>query len=62
MAQVSITQKRSLIGYPAKQRRTMRALGFGRVGKINKTIKKELTPASQGMIDQVTHLVAIETK
>lgn len=61
MAKVSITQKKSLIGYPAKQRRTMRALGFG-VGKINKTVEKELNPAIQGMINQVAHIVTTETK
>lgn len=61
MAKVSITQKKSLIGYPAKQRRTMRALGFG-AGKINKTVEKELNPAIQGMINQVAHIVTTETK
>ncbi len=61
MAKVSITQKKSLIGYPANQRRTMRALGFGLAGKINKTVEKELTPAIQGMLNQVAHLVVTKT-
>ena len=39
----------------------MRALGFGPAGKINKTIRQELTPAIQGMLNQVAHLVATET-
>ena len=62
MAKVSITQKKSLIGYPARQRRTMRALGFGRSGKINKTVAQELTPAIQGMLNQVAHLVTVATQ
>lgn len=62
MARVSITQKKSLIGYPARQRRTMQALGFGLAGKINKTVDKEMTSAIQGMLRQVAHLVAVENK
>ena len=62
MAKVSITQQKSLIGYPARQRRTMRALGFGRSGKINKTVAQELTPAIQGMLNQVAHLVTVATQ
>ena len=57
MPKVSITQKKSLIGYPSKQRRTMRALVFGPAGKINKTVEQELTPPIQGMLRQVAHLV-----
>lgn len=62
MASVSITQKKSLIGYPARQRRTMRALGFGLAGKMNKTVNKEMIPATQGMLNQVAHLVVVENK
>ena len=62
MAKISITQKKSLIGCPAQQRRTMRALGFGRSGKIDKTVAQELTPAIQGMLNQVAHLVTTKTK
>jgi large subunit ribosomal protein L30 len=61
MSKVRITQKKSLIGYPDKQqRKTMTALGFGYKGKINKTLEKQLTPAIQGMINKVAHLVAVE--
>jgi large subunit ribosomal protein L30 len=61
MSKVKITQKKSLIGYPEKQqRKTMAALGFGRMGKINKTLEKDLTPAIQGMINKVAHLVTVE--
>jgi large subunit ribosomal protein L30 len=61
MAKVRITQIKSLIGYPhQQQRRTMSALGFGLQGKINRSIEHELTPAIQGMINRVSHLVIIE--
>jgi large subunit ribosomal protein L30 len=61
MARVRITQIKSLIGYPKKQQRcTMRALGFGRNGKINRSIEHNLTPEIQGMINRINHLVTIE--
>jgi len=61
MAKVKITQVRSLIGCPEKhQKRTMRALGFGHKGKINKSVEQTLTPAIQGMINKINHLVTVE--
>ncbi|XWN34874.1 MAG: 50S ribosomal protein L30 [Roseivirga sp.] len=61
MSKVRITQTKSLIGCPEKpQKRTMRALGFGRHGKINKSVEHELTPAIQGMINSIHHLVTVE--
>jgi len=61
MSRVRITQIKSLIGCPDKtQRRTMRALGFGQHGKINKNVEHELTPAIQGMINCIHHLVTVE--
>jgi large subunit ribosomal protein L30 len=61
MAKVRITQIKSLIGCPEKkQRRTMKALGFGPHGKINKSIEHQLTPEIQGMINRINHLVTIE--
>ena len=61
MDRVRITQHKSLIGYPNKQqKRTMQALGFGRQGKICKCVEHEVTPAIQGMIDRVSHLITIE--
>jgi large subunit ribosomal protein L30 len=61
MARVRITQIRSLIGCShERQIRTMRALGFGHHGKINRSIEHELTPAIQGMIQKINHLVTIE--
>ena len=61
MSRVRITQIKSLIGYPDKQqKRTMKALGFGHRGKVNKSVEHNLTPAIQGMIGRITHLITIE--
>ncbi|MCU0318050.1 MAG: 50S ribosomal protein L30 [Amoebophilaceae bacterium] len=61
MARVRITQIKSLIGYPhQQQKRTMSALGFGRHGRINRSVEHELTPAIQGMVNRISHLVVIE--
>ncbi len=57
MAKVKITQVRSLIGRPEVQKRTIAALGLG---KINRTVEKELNPALQGMINAVQHLVSVQ--
>lgn len=53
---VKIKQVRSVIGRPAVQRRTMSALGLG---KINREVVKNATPQLLGMIKQVSHLVSI---
>jgi large subunit ribosomal protein L30 len=57
MAKVKITQVRSTIGRPEVQKRTIAALGLG---KMNRTVEKELNPAMQGMINKVQHLLVIE--
>lgn len=57
MAKVKITQVRSIIGRPEVQKRTIAALGLG---KLNRTVEKELNPAMQGMINSVKHLLVIE--
>lgn len=57
MAKVKITQVRSIIGRPEVQKRTIAALGLG---KLNRTIEKELNPAMQGMINSVKHLLVVE--
>lgn len=57
MAKVAITQVRSVIKRPARQKDTMRSLGLTRIGR---TVEFELTPVVQGMIDRVAHLVKVE--
>ena len=56
MAKAKITQVRSIIGRPENQKRTIEALGLG---KINKTVEHELTPQIEGMIRTVGHLVTV---
>lgn len=56
MAQVRVTQTRSLIGCPQDQRRTVRALGLRRIGH---SVLQEDTPSIQGMLFKVRHLVEV---
>lgn len=56
MAKVRISQVKSVIKRPEKQKRTIKALGLGR---INKSVELELTPQIAGMINRVNHLVAV---
>ena len=53
---IEITQVRSGIGRPTKHRRTLRALGLTR---HQRSVIHDDTPAIQGMIRQVTHLVKV---
>jgi large subunit ribosomal protein L30 len=57
MSKVKVTQVRSTIKRPEVQKRTIKALGLG---KINKSVEVELNPAIQGMINSVGHLVKVE--
>jgi large subunit ribosomal protein L30 len=56
MAKVRITQTRSTIDRPLKQKLTIKALGLG---KINRSVEVELTPQIAGMINKVGHLVTV---
>ncbi len=58
MAQIKITQVRSAIRRPAKQKATLEALGLRR---LNQTVVHEETPQLRGMLDKVHHLVRVET-
>lgn len=57
MAKIKITQIKSVIDRPERQKKTMIALGLK---KINKSVEVEATPQIIGMLKQVSHLVAIE--
>jgi len=57
MAKVQITQTRSIIKRPDTQVRTMKALGLG---KMNRTVEKELNPQIAGMIRKVNHLITVK--
>lgn len=54
---LKVTQIRSTIGKLEDQRRTVRALGLG---KIRKSIIHNDTPSIRGMINKVVHLVQVE--
>lgn len=56
MAKVRISQVRSTIGRPERQKRTIKALGLGR---IDKAVEVEMTPQIAGMVNKVSHLVSV---
>jgi large subunit ribosomal protein L30 len=57
MAKLKVTQRRSVIDRPERQKATVRALGLHR---INDSVVKEDRPEIRGMIDAVRHLVDVE--
>ncbi|MGK6350289.1 50S ribosomal protein L30 [Parapedobacter sp. DT-150] len=57
MTKIRITQIKSIIDRSERQKRTIKALGLG---KINHTVEVEATPSIIGMVRKVNHLVAIE--
>ena len=57
MAQVKVTLTKSLIGRPADQRATVKALGLK---KTNSQVVKEVTPQIEGMLHKDRHLVKVE--
>ena len=57
MAQIKITQTRSIIDCPEKQKRTIIALGLGRP---NYSAVHNDTREIQGMVRVVRHLVTVE--
>lgn len=57
MSKVRITQVKSCIDYPARQKETLVALGLKR---MNRSVEKEATAQIKGMIAKVQHLVKVE--
>jgi large subunit ribosomal protein L30 len=55
--ELRITQTRSIIDRPKKQKDTILALGLGRP---NYKVTKNDTPQIRGMIAKVSHLVEVE--
>ena len=56
MSKIKITQVRSVIDRPERQKQTMYALGLR---KMNATVEVEATPQIRGMVTKVTHLVKV---
>jgi large subunit ribosomal protein L30 len=52
-----ITLSKSPIGYPVRQKRTVRALGLRR---MHQTVELSNTETIRGMIERVRHLVTVE--
>ena len=58
MATIKITQVKSAIDRPERQKRTLKALGLR---KINHTVEHESNPNILGMVAKVDHLVRVES-
>ncbi|MBX7240637.1 MAG: 50S ribosomal protein L30 [Bacteroidia bacterium] len=54
---VKITQIKSMIKRPKDQKLTLEALGLG---KINRTVEKEVNGPIVGMVKKVSHLIKVE--
>ncbi|MEM6842835.1 MAG: 50S ribosomal protein L30 [Bacteroidota bacterium] len=57
MAKIQITQVRSAINRPKRQKLTLQALGLG---KLHRTVEKESNPQIEGMVRKVAHLVTVK--
>jgi large subunit ribosomal protein L30 len=57
MKKVRVTQVKSGVGRPERQKKTLEALGLK---KIRHTIEHDATPQIMGMIKKVEHLVKVE--
>jgi len=57
MAKIKVTQVKSAINRPKRQKLTLQALGLG---KMNRTVEHEATPQIMGMINKVQHLLKVE--
>jgi large subunit ribosomal protein L30 len=57
MADLKITQRRSTIGRPPEQRRTIHALGLRRIGH---SVVRPDNPSIRGMVFSVQHIVEVE--
>ena len=57
MGKIKITQVKSAIKKPVRQKRTLEALG---IRKLHQTIEVEATPQILGMVNKISHLVEVE--
>jgi len=57
MGKIKITQVKSAIKKPKRQKLTLEALG---IRKLHQTIEVEATPQILGMVSKVSHLVVVE--
>jgi large subunit ribosomal protein L30 len=57
MGKIRVTQVKSAIKKPVRQKRTLEALG---IRKLHQTVEVEATPQIMGMVQKVLHLVVVE--
>ena len=57
MARLKVQQQKSTIGCKKNQRDTLRSIGLKRIGDV---VVKEDRPEIRGMLQAVTHLIAVE--
>ena len=57
MKKIKVTQTKSVIDRPVRQKRTMVALGLN---KMNASVEVEATPQILGMVRKVNHLIKVE--
>lgn len=57
MKKIKITQVKSAVDRPIRQKRSLEALGLR---KMHQTVEHEATPQILGIVDAVSHLVTVE--
>lgn len=57
MAKIKVTQIRSKIGMPERQKKILAALG---IKKMHQTVEHENTPQIMGMVTKIQHLLKVE--
>lgn len=57
MSKIKVTQVKSIIDRPQRQKDTIKALGIKR---MNQSVVHEATPQILGMVKKVGHLVKVE--
>ena len=56
---LTIRWVKSAIGYNVRQKRTLKALGFTKLGQV---VEHDDSPQMRGMLNAVIHLVQVEEK
>ncbi len=57
MARLTVTYRKSAIGYRQDQKDTIRKLGLRR---LNQSVEVDDTPAIRGMLQKVAHLIEVK--
>jgi large subunit ribosomal protein L30 len=57
MVKIKVKQVKSAINRPKDQKATLVALGLG---KLNRTVVKDVNPQILGMVKKVSHLIIVE--